>query len=238
MKWFKHISDSLDDPFVHDLMHKWGAKGYTVFFGTLEIYAREFSPEIGWKLSLSWRYLKTKLCVFHLKVLTKIMDYIAKSGRFVFDEGSLEGDNFTLFIPKFRELLDDTTLKKLRRNSGALPKKCTLDIDKEGDKEEEGDKLRILLRSKNRDFFKAYPKQLGKFEFWVSSALKDGWTAQEIETHIYKTAGKLQEIKPWEWLKKQNSSKLPKFEPPQEAIESVPMPEQVKEMLSNIGREI
>ena len=41
MKWFKHISDSLDDPFIFDLIAEYGGDGYLVFFGILEILARE-----------------------------------------------------------------------------------------------------------------------------------------------------------------------------------------------------
>ena len=36
MKWFKHVSDSLDDPLIYDLMTEFGSDGYLVFFGVLE----------------------------------------------------------------------------------------------------------------------------------------------------------------------------------------------------------
>ena len=40
MKWFKHISDSLDDPFIFDLMTEFKSDGYVVFFGVIEIYSK------------------------------------------------------------------------------------------------------------------------------------------------------------------------------------------------------
>jgi len=57
------------------------------------------------------------------------------------------------------------------------------------------------LKAQNRDFFRAYPKQLEKFSFAISNALINGWPAADVEKEIYKVAGKLNTIKPWEWLK-------------------------------------
>ncbi len=42
MKWYKHLSGSLNNSFTFDLVEKFGGDGYMVFFGTLEIMADEF----------------------------------------------------------------------------------------------------------------------------------------------------------------------------------------------------
>lgn len=143
MKWFKHVSDSLDDPFIFDLMCKFGGDGYLTFFGIVEIYSREFNTEVGWKLSVTRDYLKRKLCKRQATLIIKSLEFIKNSGKWEVD---FNGENVTIYIPKFRELLDETTLKKLRQKeelfrnrSGELPKKVATDkdIDKDIDKEEE-----------------------------------------------------------------------------------------------------
>jgi len=58
-----------------------------------------------------------------------------------------------------------------------------------------------LLESQNKEFFRAYPNQLKQYVFQMENALKNGWTAAEIEKEIYRNAGKINSVKPWEWLK-------------------------------------
>jgi len=81
MKWFKHISDSLDDPFIFDLMNKFEADGYLVFFGVLEIYSREFKPELNWNLSVTRAYLKQKLHKRQDTLIIKILKHIQNSSK-------------------------------------------------------------------------------------------------------------------------------------------------------------
>ncbi len=133
MKWFKHITDSLDDPFIFELMTKYGSDGYVVFFGILEIYSREFKTELGWKLSVTRDYLKKKLCKRQDTLIIKSLEHIKNSGKW---DVEISQDRITIFIPKFRELLDESTLKKLRESeksfrnsSGIVPKNEPTDID-------------------------------------------------------------------------------------------------------------
>ena len=137
MKWFKHIADSLDDPFIFSLMEEFKSDGYLVFFGILEIYAREFSTKDDWKLVEKLSFFRHKLSISRKKlkiILSKI------------DKWDIEfnGDYVSIFIPKFKELMDESTLKKLRANeksfrngSGTVPKSGTtdLDLDAEEDKD-------------------------------------------------------------------------------------------------------
>jgi hypothetical protein len=135
MKWYKHISDSLDDPFIFDLMTEFGCEGYVAFFGIIEIYSREFLPENGWKLSVSLSYLHQKLRISSLKV-KKILSKIYKW------DVSYDADKVTIFIPKFTELMDEWTQRKLGSRSGVTPVILTHDTDK--DKEEDKDKRKVL----------------------------------------------------------------------------------------------
>lgn len=134
MKWFKHISDSLDDPFIFELMEKHGADGYLVFFGILEIYSREFHSEDSWNLSITLSYLKRKFHKTHRQLITNPLQTISNSGKW---NVTIEDDKVTIFIPKFTELLDEWSRRKLGSHSGVTPKilKTDKDKDKELDKD-------------------------------------------------------------------------------------------------------
>jgi hypothetical protein len=119
MKWFKHVSDSLDDPFIFDLINRFGGDGYLVFFGVLEIYSREFKPELNWNLTITQSYLKQKLQKRQSTLITKILKHIKNSGKW---EVELNESQITIFIPKFQEIIDEWTGRKLRSTSVATPK--------------------------------------------------------------------------------------------------------------------
>ena len=124
MKWFKHISDSLTDPFIAELIAEFGPLGYVVFFGTLEFYAREF--KISWEkpedfrviFELFWRNFGQK----SQKNTKKILKYIAKNKDW---QVNFDGPYLELHIPKFTQLLDESTRKRLKlaeqKNSGNDP---------------------------------------------------------------------------------------------------------------------
>lgn len=110
MKWYKHVSTSLDDPFICELLDEFGADAYMVFFGVLEIYAREYSPESCWKLDEKVSYFRRKLRTSASK-FQKILSKIYKW------EVSFHDDRVSIYIPKFSDLLDNYT-----RNTN--PKTC------------------------------------------------------------------------------------------------------------------
>lgn len=144
MKWFKHISDSLDDPFIFDLMAEHGDAGYVIFFGILEIYAREFHPEDGWKLEISWNYLRTKLHRTRNKQIENILRSIQVKNKW---EIVLTDNDVSIFIPKFKELLDDWTKRKVSKKTKnyvvateKLQYQEEADTDKDTDKEKDNKK--------------------------------------------------------------------------------------------------
>ena len=117
MKWFKHISDSLDDPFINELLDDFGSDAYIVFFGTIEVYSREFSPELSWKLDVKVKHLcrKTRTSVAKLKkILSKIHKW----------EVEYKDDRVCIFIPKFTQLLDNYT----RNTNPASKEKLASDL--------------------------------------------------------------------------------------------------------------
>jgi len=168
MKWFKHISDSLDDPFIFDLIDRFGGDGYLVFFGTLEIYAREFKPEKDWRLTMSRSYLKQKLHKRQDTKIIKCLQFIATHGKLptnseetpdklvtnsrqtpdklvknlkkVYKNSgkwdiTFDGELITVFIPKFTQLIDEWTSKKLRSKTGATPKNLRPETEQETEEE-------------------------------------------------------------------------------------------------------
>ena len=42
MKWFKHLSGSLNNSLIYELVSEHGSDGYLVFFGTIELMSDEF----------------------------------------------------------------------------------------------------------------------------------------------------------------------------------------------------
>lgn len=112
MKWFKYLTGTLDDPFIYGLLKEHGSKGYLVFFGTIELVAKE-CVSLDNFVTFSYSFCATKMQLSS-KTLKKIYDYIALSGRF---EYSPKGDNFIVRIPKLRELSDEYTKRIVRTNS-------------------------------------------------------------------------------------------------------------------------
>ena len=139
MKWFKHISDSLDDPFIFELLSRFGSDGYLVFFGVLEIYSREFKTELDWKLCITRDYLRQKLCKRQDTLIINSLKHIQNSGKWKVE---FINDKVIIFIPKFTELLDDWSQRKLRSNSVVKPEILKLNKNKikEADKEEDNSK--------------------------------------------------------------------------------------------------
>ncbi len=135
MKWFKHISDSLDDPFIFELVSTFGGDGYLVFFGCLEVMAREFHPDFPETCTVSERFLTKKLQISR-KTLVKILTFCEKNNRIF---AAFENGSVALRCPKFLDMCDEWTRKQLRSCSGVTPKilRPDLEVEEEGDKEKE-----------------------------------------------------------------------------------------------------
>ena len=105
MKWYKHLSKSIDNPFIRELMYEFGSDAYLVFFGTLEIYADNFVPSERYELCVKTRYLRDKLLLSSSKlqkIFLKISQNPDKESRW---EINFNNDKVVIFIPKFKKLL-------------------------------------------------------------------------------------------------------------------------------------
>jgi len=110
VKWFKHISDSLDDPFIFDLIDQFGGDGYLVFFGVLEIISREFDVDSPGTCQLSIKFLTKKLQLSPKKI-SKVLEFCQKHHRIL---SSSNGDGIELSCPKLADLCDDYTEKQIK----------------------------------------------------------------------------------------------------------------------------
>ena len=175
MKWFKHISDSLDDPFIFDLVNNYGGNGYLVFFGTIEIMAREFNADSPESCKVSLKFLSQKLQL-SVRFILKVLDFCSENNRIFY---KLDGLLIGLNCPKLIKLCDEFTQKTLKQKSGLSPDKIGIKSVIEEDKEEEVDKDKeeykppispkkrgMMYTDDFNTFWKVYPKKVGKDAAW------------------------------------------------------------------------
>lgn len=178
MKWFKHVSDSLDDPFIFDLISNFGGDGYLVFFGILEILARENDKDFSKFYQFSVKFLSKKLQL-SVKKLKKILFFIEENGRFDIDYNS---DKILIKCYKLKDLQDEYSKKKIRKVSGQCPEKVLLDkdIDKDKDKEVKKELKKTTTNNISGEISEVV-------NFWNSLAEKYGFAKVEKITAKRKT---------------------------------------------------
>lgn len=141
MKWFKHISDSLDDPDISDSVDIFGSDGYLVFFRVLELMSREFNVDNPGISTFSVDFLKKKIPISRKKIL-KILHFFNKRQRiFVSFHNGEQQNMVTLNCPKLKKLTDEFTRKllpgKVRSKSGVTPVQEVRSKKKEQDNKEQ-----------------------------------------------------------------------------------------------------
>jgi hypothetical protein len=146
MRWFKHMSDALDDIFVQELILKFGGNGYMLFFGLIELIARENGKTLTGKLEVSPAILKQKFHISRGK-LKEILEFCQGKGKVLFDNNL---ENWKLEIPKMLCFKDNYTA-----DLGATSKQLASHIrdrdrDRDKSKEEEKEKKDSLCESKEK----------------------------------------------------------------------------------------
>jgi hypothetical protein len=153
LKWFKHFSDSLDDPFIVALMDKFGATGYVVWFGTIEIISKENGNEITGELTISPAFLRRKLRTSRTK-LREVYEYCQTFARLSFDFSEKE---WKLYLPKMADIKDNYT-KDLQAACKKLSNHKEVEVEEEKEEEEEFKEYARFFEK----FWKAYPARNGK----------------------------------------------------------------------------
>lgn len=150
LKWFKHHTDSLSDPFIEELMDNFSHAGYVAWFGLIEIICKENKNNLTGNLEISPVYLKRKLRISKTK-LQQIFNFCQTNDKLLFDF-SKEKWNFK--FSKVAEIKDNYT-KDLQETN----KKVS--IDKEKDKEKEN-KIKKQKEEWFEIIWKKYPVKDGK----------------------------------------------------------------------------
>lgn len=122
MKWYKHLSDSGDDPDIQDAMNLFGKDGYYVFFRTLEVLSREFDENNPGVSTFSLEYFSKRFHRMNWRSLAKVLQFFHERGRFLIQYS--ENKNFkeiTIKCIKLKDLTDEYTTKLLKQKSGVCP---------------------------------------------------------------------------------------------------------------------
>ena len=135
MKWYKHSTDSHDDPDVSDAIDEFGDAGYSVFFIILEIYGREFNQlSDGW-LSISQTFLRRKLRKSWTKA-EQILNFYQTRARIFY---KINDTMLQIKIPKFIDISSNWSKREQARKE-ALPTEVPTEAPTAKEVEEEVEK--------------------------------------------------------------------------------------------------
>lgn len=118
MRWFKHLSDMLDDVFVSQLVDEFGASGYGIWCGILETYAKYANENCGDFVQIPWRSLVDRLRTSVAK-LQRVLNVCETNQKLIqrHNPRCLE-----ISIPKMLDLRDEWTHRK-KKDSGVTREK-------------------------------------------------------------------------------------------------------------------
>lgn len=120
MKWFKHLSGSLNNSDIFEAIERFGSDGYLVFFGTLELMADEFDPNNPGIYRISTKKLTKNLQLSRQKTV-KILKYFHEKERIFIED---HGEFLLLNCPRLADLSDEYTVRQLKKVSGQTPDPC------------------------------------------------------------------------------------------------------------------
>ena len=142
MKWFKHYTDALDDPFIAELMDEFSHAGYVAWFGLIEIIAKENGHNLTGNLKISPRVLRRKLRSSQTK-LRDIFEFCQTFGRLSF---TFSQEKWEFRFPKMAEIKDNYT--KDLQGAGNKPSnhkevEVEVEVDKEKNFLSDSDEFRL-----------------------------------------------------------------------------------------------
>ena len=137
MKWYKHFTDSLSDPFIEELMDNFSHAGYVAWFGLIEIICKENGNKLTGKLEISPTYLKRKLRISSAK-LRQIFNFCSTEGKLLFD---FSQEKWSFDFPKVAEIKDNY-IKDLQVTSKKLSKHKEEEVEVKVEAKEEKKKTK------------------------------------------------------------------------------------------------
>jgi hypothetical protein len=229
MKWFKHYSDALDDPFICALMDEFGHTGYVVWFGLIEIIAKESGNNLTGKLDISPTYLRRKLRTSQTK-LRQVFTFCQTFDKvsFTFSEMLELKDNYTKDLQgtgkklsKHKEVRSKSKIKKKKE----IKKKMPPQIDE------------VILYFKE----KGKPEEMAQAFFDHFTA--NGWIRGKAKLPIvdWKAAARTWIRNAKEWAAENvKSEQQPTYHSEAELLDgerhSSTMPDDLKKQIDRIGR--
>jgi hypothetical protein len=122
VKWFKHLTGSLNNSIISQAIEQFGGDGYLVFFGILEMMADEFDSYNPGKITLRMKKVRRNLQLSRQKTV-KILRFFDQKAKEKLEKNQsffveIEGDEIRLNCPKLKELCDEYTRKELTKVSG------------------------------------------------------------------------------------------------------------------------
>jgi len=125
MRYFKHITSSRNDPFVRELLYKFGSDGYLAWFGTIEIICESLTPKrikpcgklVETLCRNSPRFFSEQLLI-GVPALKRIYEFIAKCRKGKF---KCTPDEWIVDIPKVLAFMDEWMDRVLKETREQLP---------------------------------------------------------------------------------------------------------------------
>jgi hypothetical protein len=197
VKWFKHLSGSLNDNLIFNAIEDFGSDAYLVFFGILEMMADEFDYKKPGECSLSYKKVTKNLQLSRQKTvrILKYFDQKAKENRSKNTSFFVEFGNkhFVVKCPKFSQLVDNYNQKLIGDMSKETSKSLRSNLRKNYPIEEEAEE-ETYKESRKRDFLNNhYKNKTGNFYEKIKT---------EIE-NIKKLKPEKPEFKPEVWVQVQ-----------------------------------
>jgi len=190
MKWFKHLTGSLNNSIIFEAIEKFGGDGYLVFFGTLELMADEYDIFNPGENTFSLKKLSKNLQISRRKLVKilhffdrKASEYREKSKKNVSLCATINGDTVELNCPRLRELCDEYTQKQITKLSRQDP---DTDLDKLRPKKEKE-------RKKEKESIKE-GKETKAFSLPTSNEINEG-SSKLIDEKLAKITKQLYEDK-------------------------------------------
>lgn len=188
MKWFKHISGSLNDSLIFEAIENFGSDGYLVFFGILELMSDEFDIYNPGKNEISLKKITKNLQLSRQKTV-RILAFFNEKAKInqkknIGFYADVKDSMVYLNCPRLKELTDEYTKKQLQKLSGQKPdpnrdKLRPKEEEVEVDKEEEVEEIKKNTKKKIKkehiytesfmNFWGIYPRKVNKsgaFESW------------------------------------------------------------------------
>lgn len=127
MKWFKHLSGSLNNSIISEAIERFGGDGYMVFFGILEMVSDEFDIYNPGRLTLRMKKITKNLQLSRQKTvkILRFFDEKAKTNtsKDVSFLASIDKNHVTINCKRLANLCDNHTQKLLKDTLKSLRSK-------------------------------------------------------------------------------------------------------------------